>query len=158
MNGFLFVNAALASWNLGLRRADATLSAFTDEQFYRQIAPGKNRVLYLVGHLTAVHDAMIPLLGIGDRLHPELDEPFIKQPDRAVEDVPAPGKLRQYWTEVNTALNAGLLTLTPAEWLQRHNAVTDEEYAKDPTRNRLAVLLNRTNHLSYHNGQIVLAK
>jgi hypothetical protein len=32
-----------------------------------------------------------------------------------------------------------------------------EDYAKDPTRNRLADLLSRTNHMSYHLGQITLA-
>jgi hypothetical protein len=41
--------------------------------------------------------------------------------------------------------------------LRRHNAVSEEDYAKDPTRNRLAVLLSRTNHMSYHLGQITLA-
>ena len=28
---------------------------------------------YLLGHLTAMHDRMFPLLGLGDRFHPELD-------------------------------------------------------------------------------------
>jgi hypothetical protein len=31
-------------------------------------------VLYLVGHLIATHDRMFPLLDLGERLHPELDE------------------------------------------------------------------------------------
>jgi hypothetical protein len=35
--------------------------------------------------------------------------------------------------------------------------MTDEDYAKDPMRNRLSVLLSRTNHLSFHIGQIILA-
>jgi hypothetical protein len=33
----------------------------------------------------------------------------------------------------------------------------EDDYAKDPTRNRLSVLLSRTNHMSYHLGQIPLA-
>jgi hypothetical protein len=33
----------------------------------------------------------------------------------------------------------------------------EEDDAEDPTRNRLAVLLSRTNHMSYHLGQITLA-
>ena len=41
-------------------------------------------------------------------------------------------------------------------WLERHAAVSEEDFAKDPSRNRFAVLLSRTNHLSYHLGQAVL--
>jgi len=61
------------------------------------------------------------------------------------------------WAEVNGSLSEKLGRLTPPKWLQRHMAMSDEEYAKDPTRNRLSVLLSRTNHLSYHLGQIILA-
>ncbi len=43
-----------------------------------------------------------------------------------------------------------------AEWLQRHAAVSGEDFAKDPLRNRFSILLSRTNHLSYHLGQAVL--
>jgi len=60
------------------------------------------------------------------------------------------------WSEVNGSLSEKLGRLTPQEWLRRHMAMSDEDYAKDPTRNRLSVLLSRTNHLSYHLGQIIL--
>jgi ribose 1,5-bisphosphokinase PhnN len=43
------------------------------------------------------------------------------------------------------------------DWVQRHSAVSEEDFAKDASRNRFAVLLSRTNHLSYHLGQAVLA-
>jgi len=43
------------------------------------------------------------------------------------------------------------------DWAQRHAVVSEEDFAKDPSRNRFAVLLSRTNHLSYHLGQAVLA-
>jgi hypothetical protein len=43
-------------------------------------------------------------------------------------------------------------------WLKKHTAVSDEDFSKNPTRNRLAVFLNRTNHASFHTGQIALTK
>lgn len=52
-------------------------SILSDEELQTEIAPGRNRVYYLLGHLTAHHDCLLPLLGIGSRLHPELDETFI---------------------------------------------------------------------------------
>jgi hypothetical protein len=100
----LMVNVAINNWKLFVSRADKTFSALTADQLMQQIAPGKNRIIYLLGHLTAVHDAMLPLLGLGERLHPELDEIFVSKPDRAVEPIPAADKLKQYWTEVNSTL------------------------------------------------------
>ena len=42
--------------------------------------------------------------------------------------------------------------------LKKHTAVSDEDFSKEPTRNRLAVFLSRTNHASFHTGQIALTK
>jgi hypothetical protein len=151
------VQMAINSWRLVLERANKAFSSLTDDQLVKEVAPGKNRVIYLWGHLTAAHDAMFPILGLGERLHPELDAIFISSPDKSGAQLPAVGELRKYWSEVNSKLLSQFATLSENEWLQRHCSMSDEEYAKDPTRNRLAVLLSRTNHLSYHLGQITLA-
>ena len=151
------VKVAINSWRLVLERADKMFSKMTDEQLLSEVAPGKNRGIYLLGHLTAVHDRMFSILGLGPRLHPDLDAVFIDNPDKAVSEMPSAGQLKQYWNEVNEKLLAQFQSLCPDEWLLQHRAMSDEDYAKDPTRNRLAVLLSRTNHLSYHLGQVTLA-
>lgn len=115
-------------------------------------------MFYLLGHLTAVHDRLFPLLGLGDRLHPELDEPYITNPDRALADPISASDLKKAWTEVNSKLTAAFEKFTPEEWLQKHNAVSDEDFIQDPTRNRLALVMNRTNHASFHSGQAALVK
>jgi uncharacterized damage-inducible protein DinB len=150
------VKVAINSWRLVLERADKMFLQVTEEQLLAEVAPGKNRVIYLWGHLTAVHDRMFSILGLGPRLHPDLDAVFIDNPDKAVAEIPA-GQLKQYWIEVNAKLLAQFQSLSADEWLLQHRAMSDEDYAKDPTRNRLAVLLSRTNHLSYHLGQVTLA-
>jgi DinB superfamily len=150
--------AALNSWKLVISRFDQSLAALTDEQLQKQVAPGKNRLCYLVGHLTAVHDRLFPLLGLGERLHSGLDETYITNPDRALTDPVSASDLRKAWTEVNSRLTAAFEGFTPQDWLQKHTAVSDEDFAKDPTRNRLAVVMSRTNHLSFHSGQAILAK
>jgi hypothetical protein len=114
-------------------------------------------VLYLWGHLTAVHDAMLPLLGLGVRLHPEFDVAFISNPDRSRADIPSHEQVRSAWNVVNAELWKGFEKMSSNDWALRHSAVSEEDFAKDPSRNRFAVLLNRTNHLSYHLGQAVLA-
>lgn len=151
------VKVAINSWRLVVERANTIFSQLQPDQFLAEVAPGKNRILYLLGHLTAVHDRMFTILGLGPRLHPELDAVFIDNPDKAVAEIPSAQQLKQTWNEVNEKLQSQFQTLSPDEWLLRHTAMSDEDYAKDPTRNRLAVLLNRTNHLSYHLGQIALA-
>jgi hypothetical protein len=148
---------AVNSWKLVIGRFDQNLAALTDEQLQKQVAPGKNRLLYLVGHLTAVHDRMFPMLGLGERLHPELDEPYIANPDRALTDPVSASDLKKAWTEVNSKLTAAFEGFAPEDWLQKHAAVSDEDFAKDPTRNRLAVVMSRTNHASFHTGQAILA-
>jgi hypothetical protein len=157
-NDQLTVRMAMASWQNTVGRADKTFAALTEEQFQREVAPGKNRIIYLLGHLTAINDAMHTVLGIGERLHPELDSMFISEPDRANEVLPSVPELMKDWVDVNGSLSEKLARLTPQDWVQRHMVVSDEDYAKDPTRNRLTVLLSRTNHLSYHLGQIILAR
>jgi uncharacterized damage-inducible protein DinB len=153
----LSVKVALNSWKLGVERANKIFSNLAEDQLFKEVAPGRNRLIYLWGHLTAIHDAMFSILGLGQRLHPELDAIFLSHPDKTVTHLPSARELKQYWDEVNAKLHAQFASLSAEEWLQPHYAMSEEDYAKDPTRNRLAVLLSRTNHLSYHLGQVTLA-
>lgn len=153
----LFISVAINSWKLVVERADKVFSNLTEDQLVKEVAPGKNRLIYLWGHLTAIHDAMFSILGLGERLHPELDAIFVSNPDKTTAQLPSARELKKYWDEVNRKLLSHFASLSADEWLQRHCAMSDEDYAKNPTRNRLAVLLSRTNHMSYHLGQMVLA-
>jgi hypothetical protein len=150
------IASALGAWRGNLERAGKFFAGVSAEELQKQVAPGKNRLIYLWGHLAATNDRMVALLGLGERTHPEFDAVFLSSPD-GTADLPSHDELRAWWTEVNKKLSDGFATLSPGGWLERHTAVSEEDFAKDPLRNRLAVLLSRTNHLSYHFGQIVLA-
>jgi hypothetical protein len=151
---------ALLAWKQQLELAQKVFTPLSDEQLQKEIAPGKNRLLYLYGHFIGVHDRMIPLLGIGTRLHPELDAPFLAEKDRTVKDadLPSAADLKRMWDEVHTRLNDGLGKFTAEDWIGKHTSVSDEDFAKNPMRNRLAVLLSRTSHIAYHLGQTALVK
>jgi hypothetical protein len=150
------VTAAVGSWKSTIERADRIFSALNEEQLQKEVAPGKNRLIYLLGHLTAVHDRMLPLLGLGERLHPELDPIFITSPDRTVAKLPSAEEIKKSWNEVNSRLFAGFESLSPAQWLEKHSSVSEEDFAKDPSRNRFAILLSRTSHIAFHVGQTAL--
>jgi hypothetical protein len=154
----LMVGNALDSWKQVVGQVDKTIGAFGDEELQREVAPGRNRLYYLLGHLTAVHDRMFSTLRVGERLHPELDEEFIVKADKTDldDEVPA-GELRRAWREVNEKLTAAMEKLSAEEWLERHDSVSPEDFAKEPQRNRLAVLLSRTTHAAMHEGQMRLA-
>ena len=150
------VTAALSSWKTNIDRADRLFSPLNEEQLQKEVAPGKNRLIYLWGHLTAVHDRMLPLLGLGERFHPELDPLFITSPDKTIAKLPAAEEIKKAWNEVNGKLSAGFASLSPAQWLQKHSSVSEEDFAKDPSRNRFAILLSRTAHIAFHVGQTAL--
>lgn len=149
---------AVNTWKQTINRIDQALSSISDAELEQQVANGRNRVFYLVGHLTAVHDRLFLLLGLGARSHPALDAEFLDNPDTHRPSSLAAADLRNAWTEVNTKLTAAFESLRPEEWLEKHTAVSAEDFAKEPLRNRLSVLLSRTNHASFHWGQIRLTR
>jgi hypothetical protein len=66
----------------------------TEQQLLQPGTPGRNGITSLLGHLTAGHDAMLPLVGAGEHLHPELDATFITKPDRAIGRLPGAEELK----------------------------------------------------------------
>jgi len=153
-----FIDMALRSWKANVDRAGTFFGALSQEELQRDVAPGKNRLIYLWGHLAAINDRMVAILGFGERLHPELDAMFVSNPDKTVDLTLSPEKLKYIWDEVNERLWTGICNLSPSEWLEKHTAVSNEDFIREPHRNRFAVLLGRTVHLAYHFGQAVLAK
>ena len=154
----LLVQCALNSWEIQVSRATKAFHQLSDEDLFLEIAPDRNRAVYLLGHLVAVHDAMIPLLGFGERQYEFLDDTFLNNPDREGEKLPPVKDLRAYWKNINSIITEQFRKLKPEEWLEKHTAISDEDFAREPHRNRLSVLLNRTNHISYHIGQLALLK
>jgi DinB superfamily len=148
--------AAVNSWKLNIERADRLFPSLTEEQLLQPVAPGKNRLIYLWGHLTAVHDRMLPLLVLGPRVYPEFDPLFLTNPDKAAPTLPAAQEIKKAWDDVNGRLLTGFESLSAAAWLEKHGSVSDEDFAKDPSRNRFSVLLSRTSHISFHLGQTAL--
>lgn len=145
-------------WNGALKNCDELINGLSDEQLQKEIAPGKNRGIYLLGHLIAVHDDMLVLLDMGDKLYPALAEPFIKEADKVATEIPSAKELRGYWSKQNEVLKQKFESLAPEQWFEKHTAVSAEDFAKEPHRNKLNIILTRTTHLSYHTGQMVFLK
>ena len=152
----LFVKMVSDRWYGSLKNWNSILDSHTDEDLQKEIAPGRNRGIYLLGHMIAVHDDMLILLDMGDKLYPELHRPFIEMPDKAPDQIPPAPELRKFWVTQCEVLKEKCDRLTPEEWLEKHTAVPAAEFANEPHRNKLNIIITRTSHLQYHTGQLRL--
>ena len=58
----MLYGTALNSWKVVIDRFTKVITPLSDEQLERQVAAGRNRLRYLVGHLTAIHAEHFRLL------------------------------------------------------------------------------------------------
>jgi hypothetical protein len=151
----LFITMALSAWNAQNSRITKLLDTLSEDQFLEETAPGRNRGTYLIGHLIAVSDGLLPLFALGQRLYPQFEKMFLTSPDRSVHETPSISELKKCWHEVNTTLTNHFSKMKIEDWFSRHTAVSPEDFEKEPHRNKLNVLINRTSHTSYHLGQLV---
>ncbi|HEY1166251.1 MAG TPA: hypothetical protein VGE90_13825, partial [Chitinophaga sp.] len=65
------ITQVISAWQLQNRRVNNIINKLSEAEFYQETAPGRNSGIYLLGHLIAVNDTMLPPFGFGDRLYPE---------------------------------------------------------------------------------------
>ena len=151
----VFIKMVLSAWETYNVRVNKLLDTLSDEELLAETAPGRNRGIYIIGHLVAISDALFPLLGFGERLYPELDKIFVENPDKADAEMSSISELKEYWNKVNTNLADHISRMQEDEWFTRHNKVSEADFDKEPHRNKLNIIINRTNHISYHLGQLI---
>jgi hypothetical protein len=151
----LFIKMVLSNWEVQISRMNKLLGKLSSEELSAQTAPDRNTGVYLLGHLAAVSDGMFTFLGLGERLYPELDEIFLRNPENSGIEKPSVDDLKEYWNNINSSLAQKIGQMPVDEWFNRHTAVSEEDFSKEPHRNKLNIVINRTNHLSYHLGQLV---
>src|ERR1700730_7034722 len=122
-----FVDSALRGWKSNVERADKLFGALSTEQLEKEVAPEKNRLIYLWGHLPAVNDGLLPLLGIGERLHPEFDVMFLSKPDKSIQLTFSGQSLNDGWEEIDQKVCGGFLKCSCSDWVQRPSAVSEAE-------------------------------
>jgi hypothetical protein len=144
----------LSAWQAQNAQVDKLIEKLTDEQWMSDTAPGRNSGIYLLGHLTAVNDGMISILGFGPKLHPELEPVFLFNKDKSGQALPSLTNLKKCWKEINATLNAHIELMSTEDWFAKHTKVSDEDFAKEPHRNKLNIIISRTHHQSYHLGQL----
>jgi DinB superfamily len=152
----LAVKMVLNEWDRQNAFFKRIIDSLTDEQLAKQISPGRNTGVYLLGHLVAITDSIFPLLEAGSKEYPELYETFVDKPDGSGGPVPTIADLKSKLSAVNARMEKVSAAMTTDAWFSRHTSVSAEDFQKEPHRNKLNIILNRTSHMSYHLGQLAL--
>jgi hypothetical protein len=151
------INQLLTQWNKDVSAMTQVFENLGAARAYTEVAQGRNTVIYLLGHMVAVHDRLIEALDAGERTHTQLDEPFLKEADRKT-GYPDYDRLLSDWKEVNIRVSGIFAQQSVSDWLGRHHYVSESDFAKEPHRNRLAILVSRLTHMSTHLGQLKLIR
>ncbi|RYE23573.1 MAG: DinB family protein [Sphingobacteriales bacterium] len=150
------IDQMITAWKSQNKGVDKFFGEYADDVYLKEVAPKRNRAIYLLGHLVAVNDGLLPLFMLGDKLYPELTADFLSAPDNVATQMPTIAELKTKWKELNVKLEEGFSKMSVEDWMGRHTSVTEEDFAKEPHRNKLNVLISRINHQAYHLGQLKL--
>jgi hypothetical protein len=150
----LMVKMNLAIWDAQNKKFAELIEKLSDEQLLNETAPNRNTGIYLLGHIIAVSDDMLRLFDLGEKMFPDYLEIFVKSPDKSNKVFPPIAELKSAYYNVTKNLENHFKKFSTNDWLSKHAAVSDEDFAKEPTRNKLNVIISRTVHLANHLGQM----
>jgi len=150
----LMVKMNLAMWDAQNKKFAELIEKLTEQQLLNETAPNRNTGIYLLGHTIAVSDDLFRLFDLGEKMFPDYLEIFIKSPDKSNKVFPTIAELKSAYYVVTKNLENHFNKFSTNDWLSKHTAVSDEDFAKEPTRNKLNVIISRTVHLANHLGQM----
>ncbi|HLZ15977.1 MAG TPA: DinB family protein [Cyclobacteriaceae bacterium] len=150
------IEICLLQWKTYNTRTQKMLDAMSTQNFNTPIVPSGNSPSWLFGHLADTDDKLLELFGIRSRLFPELEE--IYHHDRGTNQTGHLSKeeLTTKWKSISAELDRTFNAWTEKDWMSRHTAVSEEDFIKEPHRNKLNVMLGRVEHKASHLGQIAM--
>jgi hypothetical protein len=152
----VMVKMVLDMWKIRIKQTGELFSKISDEQLLIELEGFKNRGIYLLGHLTAANDQMFGLLDYGKPVVPHYKSIFIDKADKEVWEIPEVSEIRRNWNEVNNGLSDCFQSMSASAWFQKHTSVSQIDFENEPHRNKLNIVLTRSNHLSHHYGQLLI--
>ena len=150
------LDICLLQWNMYNTRMQKVFDTLSDENFNKPIVANGNSPSWIMGHLTEADDALLELFGIGTRLHPELKSIYHHERATNQSGHLTKDELMTKWKAISAALDKTFKSWNESDWMSRHTAVSEEDFKKEPHRNRLNVLLSRVGHRASHLGQIAM--
>jgi hypothetical protein len=149
-------NEFYKQWKIMSRWISETLKSLTDEDLCKEISPGRNHGVWILGHLIQSEDELSIYLGKGEYIFPEYESLFGQKNKIApVNSYPDVSVLRNQWETVKVKNDKILSELSDEEWDEPHALIEgalDDDYFKT----RGGCVMNWILHQNYHIGQLVL--
>jgi hypothetical protein len=150
------LDICLLQWNMYNTRMQKVFDTISDENFQKPVTPNGNSPSWLLGHLVDTDDGLLELFGIGSRLHPELKTIYHHERGTNQSGHLTKAELRNKWNSISSKLESAFKSWSERDWMSRHTAVSEEDFKKEPHRNKLNVMLSRVEHKASHLGQIAM--
>ena len=148
------LDICLLQWDAYNRRMQKTLDTISEEDFNKPIVPGGNSPSWLMGHLADTDDVLLELFGIRNRVYPELAKIYHHERGSNQLGHLSKKELNTKWKAIVDELDRAFKSMSESDWHARHMAVSEEDFKKEPQRNKLNVMLSRVTHKASHLGQI----
>lgn len=132
------------AWLLQNRKISDLLHKLSDEDLKKDVAFERNSGLYLLGHLIASNDLLLPLFGFGEKMYPEYEKIFLCCPDKCAQHFPTVRQVKSNWFALNQQLHLKFASLDEKLW----NTNDETSYQQFKT------MLSIVNHQCYHLGQL----
>ena len=150
------LDICLIQWNTYNKIMQKAFDTITDENFNKPIVANGNSPSWLLGHLVDTDDKLIELFGIGNRLHPELKAIYHHERGTNQSGHLTKSELLNKWKSISAELDKAFKSWSESDWMGRHTAVSEEDFKKEPHRNKLNVMLSRVEHKASHLGQVAM--
>lgn len=150
------LDICMLQWDANNRAMQKVLDNISEEDFQRPIVKNGNSPSWLLGHLAETDDSLFELLGIRKRMFPDLAKIYHHERGTNQSGHLTKEELSTQWKAIVEELNRTIKSYTESDWLSRHTVVSDEDFKKEPHRNKLNVMLSRVTHKASHLGQIAL--
>jgi DinB superfamily len=150
------IEICLVQWDTYNRRMQKMLDALSAENYFKAIVPGGNSPSWLMGHLADTDDALLELFGIRKRMFPELAKIYHHEKGTNQSGHLSKDELNTQWKAILAELDKTFKSMSESDWHSRHMAVTEEDFKKEPQRNKLNVMLSRVSHKASHLGQVAM--
>jgi len=150
------IEICLLQWTTYNTRMQKVLDTINDQNFNSPITPGGNSPSWLLGHLVDTDDKLLELFGIQKRLFPELEKIYHHERGTNQAGHLSKAELTSKWKAISAELDKAFKSWNEKDWMGKHTAVSEEDFKKEPQRNKLNVMLSRVSHKASHLGQIAM--
>jgi len=153
----LLKRIALQHWAATNLKIERAIESISEARYSAELAPGRSTPAWIFCHLLQVNDNMFPILGFGANLYPELHD-VMNSKEIAPHTAFELDELRQMWIHIGSKLLEHFNGMTGDQWLEKHSNISEDDFKKEPHRNKVNVVLHRLIHMSHHAGQLALIK